>query len=315
MKNFTIAALMAASVLSSCTEKLEIPVQDNKYVHVYQPAGDIFTGPSSKNLEEGKYYEDWIPNDHTIVKGCDGYWHMYGITHPCTPIDAIHEGNNQSSHVVSSSPNFKDSYFEGGWVDKPKVLKRHRTNHSPNMIEKDGVYYMIYGNKNMLLATSTDLYNWKKEGVVFQDTTHFDPRDPHLVEVDGTYYISYCASNVVVMRSSKDLRNWSEPKVILNPDYDPESPSIVEHNGKFYLFVCVWRPENNPKIKVIDDAYTSQTLVYVADNIGDIYDPKAAVAELKAHAPEIFQDEDGDWYISSAQYPVRGVSIDRLRWQ
>jgi hypothetical protein len=39
------------------------------------------------------------------------------------------------------------------------------------------------------------------------------------------------------------------------------------------------------------------------------------VAELQAHAPEIFHDEVGDWYISSVEWPHRGVSIAPLTWQ
>lgn len=314
MRLLTILSLLCTAV--SCTQSIKIPIQENNYIHVYQPAGDTFLGPSTKYLEEGKYYEDWIPNDHTIVKGNDGYWHMFGITHPCTPITAIHNGGFQSTHVVSKTKDFKGSFEEGGWVDKPKVLTRHDTNHSPNIAEKDGVYYMLYGRRGMLLATSTDLYNWKKEGYVFEDTEHGDPRDPHIVKVGDTYYVSYCVSNGVAQRSSKDLRNWSDAKLILTPDYDPESPSIVEYNGKFYLFVCVWRREEmKGNIKTIDDAYPYETYVYVTDNIGDVYDSEDKITELNAHAPEIFQDEDGDWYISSAQRPNRGVSIDKLTWK
>ncbi|MEJ2383420.1 MAG: hypothetical protein P8Y54_03385, partial [Xanthomonadales bacterium] len=35
---------------------------------------------------------------------------------------------------------------------------------------------------------------------------------------------------------------------------------------------------------------------------------------LKSHAPEIFQDETGNWYISSVEWPNRGVSVDKLEW-
>ena len=46
------------------------------------------------------------------------------------------------------------------------------------------------------------------------------------------------------------------------------------------------------------------------DNFGARYDQR--ITTLKAHAPEIFQDEKGDWYISSVELPMRGVSMDRL---
>jgi arabinan endo-1,5-alpha-L-arabinosidase len=35
---------------------------------------------------------------------------------------------------------------------------------------------------------------------------------------------------------------------------------------------------------------------------------------LNAHAAEIFQGENGQWYISSVEWPYRGVSVDKLYW-
>jgi hypothetical protein len=45
-----------------------------------------------------------------------------------------------------------------------------------------------------------------------------------------------------------------------------------------------------------------------------IHDGEMQVAILNSHAPEIFQDEDGQWYISSVEWPNRGVSVDKLTW-
>jgi len=39
------------------------------------------------------------------------------------------------------------------------------------------------------------------------------------------------------------------------------------------------------------------------------------LTELTTHAPEIFQGEDKRWYISSAQYPKRGINVARLSWK
>ncbi len=44
-------------------------------------------------------------------------------------------------------------------------------------------------------------------------------------------------------------------------------------------------------------------------------DDEKQITTLNAHAPEIFQDEKGDWYISSVEWPNRGVSVDRLFWE
>ena len=65
----------------------------------------------------------------------------------------------------------------------------------------------------------------------------------------------------------------------------------------------------------VDDAFPQITNVYVSDTVDGPYEESSLVTTLNGHAPEIFQDEDGDWYISSAQYPYCGVSVDRLYWK
>lgn len=323
MKRLKLLTTMAvAVVLCSCAEsavesKIKVPYQKNEYVHVYQPAGATFQGPSTENFTEGVYYDKWLANDHTIIKGNDGYWHMFGLIFPYPMPGRVHEGGAQTFHAVSKSPTFKDAHIDAGWEDKPQVLTRIVTNHSPNMVEKDGVYYMIYGRSSAQLATSTDLYNWTVEGEVFNSDAYGygDPRDPHILKDGDTYYISYCIENGIAMRSSKDLRNWSEPKIIFQPEeYDPESPSVIHYDDKYYLFVCVW---NKHKFKLldIDDYFPQITNVYVSDNPEGPYQESSLVTTLNGHAPEIFQDEDGDWFISSAQYPYCGISIDKLYWK
>jgi arabinan endo-1,5-alpha-L-arabinosidase len=65
--------------------------------------------------------------------------------------------------------------------------------------------------------------------------------------------------------------------------------------------------------KTVKGANQHQSHVYQSDNPLE-FDSKA-VARLEAHAPEIFQGENGQWYISSAEWPERGVSIAKLKWE
>jgi len=39
------------------------------------------------------------------------------------------------------------------------------------------------------------------------------------------------------------------------------------------------------------------------------------LAEFTVHAPEIIQDESGQWYMSSVDHPHRGVSVAPLAWE
>jgi beta-fructofuranosidase len=65
--------------------------------------------------------------------------------------------------------------------------------------------------------------------------------------------------------------------------------------------------------KTVQGAYQHRSYVYQSDDPLR-FDGKA-VTHLEAHAPEIFQDEDGQWFISSAEWPKRGVSIAKLAWE
>jgi beta-fructofuranosidase len=90
----------------------------------------------------------------------------------------------------------------------------------------------------------------------------------------------------------------------------PESPVLIRHNDTFYLFVCgfdgLWDG------KTVQGAYQHLTRVYQSDNPLEFAEE---VAELRSHAPEVFQDKQGQWFISSAEWPQRGVSIARLEWR
>ena len=39
------------------------------------------------------------------------------------------------------------------------------------------------------------------------------------------------------------------------------------------------------------------------------------IAEIDSHAPELICAEDGQWYISSVEWPHRGVSLAPLEWE
>ncbi len=319
MKKVFFAALILLTACGQGEPKVFIPVQDDAFVHIYAPKGDTFPGPDTEQyLKTGEWHDEWVPNDHCFVVGDDGTWHMYGITHPLTPLDNVHEGENQLFHAMSPKPNFKESLYDDAWIDQPKLLAPEDRPgeiypcHSPYVVRMDGLYYMVYGHSPMRFATSTDLMNWTPIGEVFDEEK--GARDPHLLKVDDTYYMTFCTERNVGMRSSKDLKNWTETQIVFeSTEFDPESPSIIHYDNRFYLFVCSWDGVN--VTNDVPGAYQYDTYVFVVDKLGDKFDAQLPITQLKGHAPEIFQDETGDWYFSSVEYPFRGVSVDRLRWE
>ncbi|QVY65984.1 family 43 glycosylhydrolase [Polaribacter sp. Q13] len=317
-----VVSIFLVQCKSKTSKTVLIPKQANKFVEVYQPDGDVFFGPDTKVLKEGKFYERWIPNDHTFVKAEDGKWHIFGITHPYTDpkLGSIHQGEFASFHAISSVTNFKETLSVDHYSDLPKILTPKErpgeitANHAPYIIKKDNLYYMVYGHSPMRLATSPDLNNWTPKGTFFEEEE--GARDPNLILHDGTYYMTYCSEKCVRMRTSKDLLNWSEAKTILvTNEFDPESPSVIFHNDTFYLFVCAWEKGSWDRIELLG-AYTHKAHVFASDDLMDFgTDQEKQITILNAHAPEIFQGEDKQWYISSVMYPGYGVSVDKLFWE
>nr|WP_320119469.1 family 43 glycosylhydrolase [uncultured Marinifilum sp.] len=304
--------------------KLLVPKQENQFVWVYKPAGDYFCGPHTEYLKEGAWYDNWVANDHTFVKAKDGRWHIFGITHPLViskPLSkGIHDGEYASFHAVSARKKFSETVNEHHYIDLPKVLSPQKrkgeilANHAPFIFKKDSLYQMIYGHSPIRLAVSSNLNKWATKGNLFLKNDG-DARDPNVLYHKGTYYMVYCSTKCVNMRKSKDFIHWSKPVCIFNTRaFDPESPSLIFHNNTFYLFVCSW--DGLWDQKEISGAYQHKTYVLQSDDILNFgTDHEKQVTELNAHAPEIFQDEEGQWYISSAEWPKRGISVDKIFWK
>jgi len=326
MKTGTMLLMGLSTLFCQCKshgyEKVHIPRQANEFVWIYKPAGDSFFGPDTKHLKEGQWYDEWVPNDHTFVKADDGKWHILGITHPLVETDplkeGIHEGEFASFHAVSSATNFKETFKEHHYSDLPKILPpkdrpgEPLANHAPYIVKKDGLYHMVYGHSPIRLAASSDLAKWDLKGNLFSEPD--GARDPSLLFHNGTYHLVYCSVKCVRLRTSKDLIHWSEPQTIFrSKTFDPESPSLLFYNNSFYLFVCSW--DGIWDQKAIQGAYQHKTYVlHSKDPLNFGVDADKQIATLNSHAPEIFQDEEGQWYISSVEWPNRGVSVDKLEW-
>lgn len=298
-------------------KKCLVPEIVGDYTHIYVPQGDVFSGPDTKDLKAGKYYPLWQPNDHCFVKGPDKHWHAFGITHPASePGQSRHQGEFASFHAVSAGKTFESSFRQNSWLDKPKVLPptqrpgESSANHAPTIVKQGKHFRMIYGPIPFRMAVSKDLYDWKPTGSIHINEK--SGRDPSLMFWKNTYYLVFCAGNVVKASTSGDLVNWTEPVEIYKGEvatYQCESPSLIRNGGKFYLFWCLWDTANKN-----GNGYDERSFVYCSDDPLDFHG-KPLVTELATHAPEIFQGEDKQWYISSAQYPNRGINVAKLEWK
>ncbi|MHB0959323.1 MAG: family 43 glycosylhydrolase [Pirellulaceae bacterium] len=292
------------------------PRLNGEYTHIYKPAGDTFPGPSTDGLEAGRYYDEWMANDHTFVRNSSGRWHALGITHPWRPSTDVHGGAYLAFHAVAPQGPLKQVLKRHAWKDQPKVLPpadrpgEGYELYAPYIIREGEHFYMFYSPQPVRWAVSTNLYDWEPKGPIPGAPVG---RDPNVFLHDGVYYLTVCGRYQVEVATSQDLKTWETHPAILTMDrVDPESPSLVRYNNTFYLFVCGW--DGKWDRKSLAGAYQHVTYVYQSDDPLH-FSPDRLVTRLDAHAPEVFQDEAGDWYISSAEWPNRGVSIARLVWE
>lgn len=301
-------------------DRVLVPRIHGEWVHVYEPQSDIFLGPDSRRFKAGQRYEHWQVNDHAILKGPDGRWHAFGITHPAVAAGEPdpHEAEWLLFHAAAPAGPLKQHCVPGRWQDQAKILPpSERPNevqaiHSPFIVHHDNEYWMFYGYSPIRYATSRDLWSWQPRGELFREEG--SARDPSVMLHEGVYYMSYTTRQSVRVRTSRDLLHWSEPTTVFSlapgETGGPESPTVLALHGGFYLLWCRW----DAKLSDAGSTYQDRSFVYFSDTPLNFHD-RGPVAEIAGHAPELFQDEDGDWWISSAERPFPGVSLAPVRWE
>jgi beta-fructofuranosidase len=262
-------------------------------------------------------------NDHTLVRGPHGTWHLYGITDA-----SAGEPEREHQFLHATAPSLR-----GPWSEQPDALVRDPTFGeqvlwAPFVLEREPGRFSMFYYADLLdpdhpargsrRADSTDLWHWQRiEG------TLPGGRDPFVLR-DGARTLLYSVTadaeshGQIVVSESRDgmLSDWSPLRAALT---DPvaelpwrrgnlQSPYVVKYGGAFYLFVT--RKSPSP----ID---------YVRTNVFCSLDPLQfawqPVADLRAHAAEVIADGDA-WFISSAGWTKaigemhRGFSLAPLGW-
>ena len=259
-------------------------------------------------------------NDHTVVVGSDGKWHLYGIT----SFVGIPAQERYFVHGVGES--LLKPFAEVG-----RSIDRGTLAWAPCVINKDDNYYMFYGPSPTSLAVSFDMYEWFGTNVYLKNEPLMGAhRDHFVIKVSDDVYLMYVVGvynkkSAVSCFSSSDLIHWnfegyaltSGKDAPLNPAWGAfESPFVVKKDGLYYLFVTY--------TDCSDETY-NDTLVFCSE------DPKhfgeyngghggaVPITKLYAHAAEVLE-QDGEFYITACGWnekpiPIPGaVAIARLEW-
>lgn len=263
-------------------------------------------------------------NDHTLIQGDDGRWHLYGIFHrePADPKNEI-----EFVHAVATEPD-PTKWEQGAFklsrtspialtVDR-SIGERHLW--APHVAREGGRYVMVYQSggehgdvAQIRLAQSVDLEQWQRVSAfpLFEDIC--EARDPMLKKIDGRWVMYYtrCADQKsrvsgVAYRVSDDLIHWSEPKMalVLN-DRVPmpnsgftESPFVFERGGQWYLSVTSYPVDYHASF-----IYRSSS-PYSFENkpVGCVY----------SHAPEWLEGKQGELLMTTAGWGQGGVYLHQI---
>jgi hypothetical protein len=308
------------------------PVARASAVSTERPVAPPDDGSQSIAIEQGDMVHvfDTSPlgttyvNDHTIVRGPDGSWHLFGIFNeepigPDTERRFIHaiaterDPAKWTEHAFEAAPPPHRFALEADTA----IGETHLW--APHVVAADGRYIMAYhgggdaDRSSIRLAESDDLYRWTRTGDVpiFEDICV--ARDPMLTREGGLWALYYtrCVSTEhrvsgVAVRVSRDLARWSEPRMVLvlgdtppmaNSGYT-ESPFVLERGAHRFLSVSAY--------PIAWDA----TLVYRSR--APFAFPSEPITRLRSHA--------GEWiahrsrlYLTHAGPGQRGVWLSEVR--
>lgn len=266
--------------------------------------------------------EPWCINDHCLIQGPDGLWHLFGITH-IEPFTFSDDPARNLAHATA------ERLTQSPWVKHPFALTADpawKEVHlwAPHVIRVDGLYYMFvcvgdedHSRYKIHLLTSPDLRDWTRHPENPMVVDGYDARDPCVVRVGDEWAMYYTATSapeggnhIVACQTSRDLIHWSGRRVVyVDPETGTfggptESPFVVQRGGLFYLFIC-----NNDR----RERYR-HTDVYVSrDPFRWNYESDLAGA-IEGHACEVVQDTDGRWYVSHCGWFQKGVWLAELTW-
>jgi beta-fructofuranosidase len=266
-------------------------------------------------------------NDHSLIRHTDGLWHLFGIT------SHAHEGDDYAE---------LERYFVHAagalWGGEPmqeigKACDNGVRAWAPGVIRHGPRYFMHYGPSPMRMATSFELGHWMEQTPALTgaplDSCH---RDSMVFKVEDNRWLMYITGiddamyGVVSVLESHNLVDWTFIRHALrtsgNAPYNPpwgatESPYVVKIEELYYLFITYTDCKRDTYHNTL--VFTSEDPTDFGNYTGD-NEAELVAARLHAHAPEIIQDTDGQWYITTCGWrgydtPVEGgVAIAKLQW-
>lgn len=251
--------------------------------------------------------------DHGFIQAENGMWQLWACMRG-TAVGrlffgwegaSLESGPWQPKGIVARA---QEKYGEP--VDPEKI-------QAPYFMKIDGKYYCFYNAAGIRWMESEDGLHYKRK--VGKDGNNIlykeGGRDVMVIKIKDQFFAYSTVSTVakdgwrygyVIVRTSKDLKRWSDYTIVAHGGkagggpISAESPYVVELKGYFYLF----------RASSVD----GKTYVYRSDNpyLFCNNDDENLIAELPIKAPELIHHND-QWYISDLA-DFQGIKLAKLKW-
>lgn len=297
-------------VVASCAFGGDAPRRPHIDGAWWQVAGDPDLGELSNPKQQ--------PVDFGLWQAADGSWQIWSCI----------RGTNEKGHTRLFHRWEGAALTDANWTPKgvamradPKTGELEGGLQAPFVFRKDDRFTMFYGGwEDICSATSADgkaferRLNSDGKAVVFGNKSG-NTRDPMLLRIGETWHCYYTVNpgnkGGVYCRTSKDLREWSEEKLVArggksgDGPYSAECPFVVEVDpGQFYLF----RTQFYGKNALTHLYFSRDPLNFGVDDNASFY-----VSSLPIAAPEIAK-VDGQYFIAALLPSLKGIQIARLNF-
>lgn len=272
------------------------------------------------NPDLGKYTsENQEPVDFGIWQAADGTWQLWSC------IRNTKCGGHTRLFYRWEGKNITDTNWEPkgiAMMSRPEYGEPKGGLQAPHVVLYKGKYWMAYGDwNNICLAVSEDgknferVLNKKKSAALFTEGPGVNTRDAMLLFTRGKWHCYYTAGpskkGHVFCRTSKDLKHWSDSKIVAYGGIagtgwaSAECPHVVELTpGNYYLFRTQYYGPG------------AQTSLYFSRdpfNFG-INDDSYYLCRFNMAAPEIVKVGQ-QYYVASLNLNLDGIRIAKLDWK
>lgn len=268
-------------------------------------------------------------NDHCVVRGGDGLWHVFGITKATPSVNPNRE--RWFCHGAGAS------LAAGNFEERFSVCDFGARAWAPTVGFDGERWVMIYGPDRLRAAVTDDpgLGDWHEAPCSLTGgPLTAVMRDQMILRLDDDTWLMYATAkrgreSAVSVSVSENLLDWrfvrlalrTAPSAPKQPSWAAtESPFVFEKDGEYWLSLTYTALATDP-------AEYHETVLFRSRNPFDFGTWSGAESELAgrlhAHAPEYLVDPgSGQWYVTSAGWigerfgtVIPGsVAIRELEW-